>query len=238
MTTPLTKRAAFALALLAGTVPALARRAPGPPRLPAAVRQELGRWWEVRTVDSTADLDRDGRRDLLVIAVETTMPIDSSDGRPWNPNTWRLMVALRQPGRGRWKVVVDNPMLIPPPLSAFQMEPFNSIETDTGRIEVELCHTMIAGTWETSTSNLEFQWRDSTFVLTRWKRNDGNRGSGLSITTTVDLPSGDVHQTIEPGDTDSLGTRDSVWAIPPQQGPSLSGIDDGLQYRPGNLDQP
>ncbi len=148
------------------------------------------------------------------------------------------MVALRPPVGARWTVVIDNTSLIPPPLSAFQFEPFNSIETDTGRIEVELCHAMNVGTWETSASTLEFQWRDSSFVLTRWKRNDGNRGTGLSITTTVALPSGDVHQAIEPGDTDTLGTRKRSWSIPPQEGPLLSTIDDGLLYRPEGLDAP
>lgn len=237
MIRPTPKCAVSALALLVGAAPSLART-PDVPRLPAPVRRELGRGWEVRTVDSSADLDLDGRKDLLVVAVGKALPVDTSDGLPWNPNPWRLLVALRPPVRSPWKVVVDDSTLIPPPLSAFQSEPFNGLRTESGGFEVELCNLMIAGTWETSTSVLGFRWQQGTFVLTRWSRNDRNRGTGLSITTTLDLATGAAHEMIEPADTDTLGTRERSWAIPPQALSPLATLGDGLQYRPENLDPP
>jgi len=238
MSNPFASRAALALVLLAVVGPSSARAPAAIRGLPAPIRRELGRDWAVRVADSSADFDRDGRRDLLVVAVGTAAPIDSSDGPPWNPNPWRLLVALRRGAPAGWSVVVDNASLIPPPLSAFQFEPFNSVATDSGRIHLELCQAMTAGTWEASTIALEFRWHDAAFRLTRWRHVDSNRRTGGSITTVVDLARGEVRRSLEPGESDSLEAREDSLVIPPQRGPLLSDMDDGLQYRPAGIDPP
>lgn len=238
MSAPFASRAALALVLLAVVGPSSARAPATSRRLPAPIRRELGRDWTVRVLDSTADFDRDGHRDLLVVAVGTEAPIDSSTGVPWNPNPWRLLVALHRREPGGWTVVADNGSLIPPPLSAFQFEPFNSVSTDSGNLRVDLCQAMIAGTWEASETSLEFRWTDGAFRLERWRREATNRGTGSSTTTEVDLPRGTLRRSFAPGESDSLEPREDSSSLPPQAGPALSDMDNGLEYAPAGIDPP
>lgn len=141
------------------------------------------------------DLDRDGRRDLVLLfrmASEANAVKRPAGGEPFDSNPWMLVVALQE-ADGTYRRVVADPAFIPRPEDPYQDAPLGEGALslgDKGILKVRLDWFRSMGGWTAFNNTFSFRYQDGCLRLIGFDRSEVARNTGETEDVSVNYLTG------------------------------------------------
>ena len=185
------------LFILFRTVNAAESQGAVPPQLPQVARTPDGfvlHGWKMEQI-TRGDLNGDGEADIAFVlrqdAPEKIKKNNSGPGVPvYNTNPRILAVALFERARNRYRLIVENPGILPGQLEPTIDDPFDRIKIQRGQLRVETHFWANAGSYLSSTTRLFFSHTRACVRLTLFEQKTLDRRTGDRHDLTLNLLSG------------------------------------------------
>lgn len=206
------------------------------PRLPASAADAKGfvmPGWRIEK-QLSADLDRDGRADLVAVlkGADPACRIATDEGRePFDSNPRILMVALAR--GGRLMLQAANSEILTRRSDPYMDDPFEAgdLTVRNGAVRVGLTSWRSAGGWSTFTAHFTFRWDGRVMALIGYDRDHLQRNSGETEQISVNFPTRRAR--IVTGSMEDDVPERTVWkTVPTQPAAALQTLGDGLDYEP------